>query len=164
MSTTTKYTIRPPQSHAEWDTVKKLLHDYRNEFEDQTCFTSFEEELQNIEGLYADPRKHKLIAVAQPGNQIVGCVGMRTLSPGVAEMKRLYIVPSHRGEKLGELLAQEIISIAVKMKFKFMLLDTMHEMQAAQKLYQKLGFEKTEPYDHQDPAKVVCYKKNLESP
>ena len=162
MMNTTNYTIRPPQSKAEWDTVRKMLEDYRNEFEDQSCFTSFDEELRNIEGLYADPRKHKLIAVEQRGNKIVGCVGMRTLGPGVAEMKRLYVVPSHRSGKLGEKLAREIISIATKMKYKFMLLDTINEMHAAQHLYEKLGFKKTEPYDHQDPAKVVCYVKSLE--
>ncbi len=58
MMTKSTFTIRPPQSKDEWDVVRQLLIDYRNEFDDKTCFTSFEEELQNIEGVYADPRKH----------------------------------------------------------------------------------------------------------
>ena len=161
MMTNPTYTIRPPQSKDEWDVVRQLLIDYQNEFDDKTCFTSFEEELQNIEGVYADPRKHKLIVVEQPGNKIVGCVGLRTYSPGVAEMKRLYVIPSHRGLHLGSRLAKEIISIASKMKFEKMILDTMYEMQDAQKLYQRLGFVVTGPYDHQDPLKVVCYEKML---
>lgn len=160
--TTANYTIRPPQSKAEWDIVRNLLEDYRNEFEDQSCFTSFDEEQRNIEGYYADPRKQKLIAVEQPGNKIIGFVGMRTLSPGVAEMKRLYVIPSHRGQQLGERLANEIISFARKMKYKTMVLDTMNEMEAARHLYQKLGFNTTTPYNNQDPEKVECYEKKLD--
>lgn len=161
MMTNSTFTIRPPQSKDEWDVVRQLLIDYRNEFDDKTCFTSFDDELQNIEGVYADPRKHKLIAIEQPGNKIVGCVGVRMFASGVAEMKRLYVIPSHRGLHLGSKLAKEIISIATKMKFDKMILDTMHEMQDAQKLYQRLGFVMAEPYDHQDPNKVVCFEKML---
>lgn len=157
------YTIRPPQSKAEWEVVKKLLLDYRQEFDDETCFTSFEDEMENIERLYSDPRKHKLIAVEQPGNKIVGCVGLRALSSDVSEMKRLYVIPAHRKSGLGKKLAEEIISIAKKMKFKSMVLDTMHEMKAAQQLYEDLGFHKSAPYDHQDPEKLVCYEINFQT-
>jgi putative acetyltransferase len=155
------YSIRPPQSKEEWNVVRKLLQDYRNEFDDKTCFTSFDEEMENIEGYYADPRKHKLIAIEQPGNKIVGCVGLRALSPDVAEMKRLYVIPSHRGTGIGKRLAEEIITVAGKMKFKSMVLDTMHEMQDAQRLYQRMGFAVAEPYDNQDTSKMVCYEKSL---
>lgn len=156
------YSIRPPQSREEWEEVRHLLVDYRNEFDDKTCFTSFDEELENIERVYADPRKYKLVAVEHPGNKIVGCVGLREFSPGVAEMKRLYVIPSHRGLHLGKKLAEEIISIATKMKYKKMILDTMNEMKDAQKLYKRMGFVEAEPYDNQDTSKVVCYEKNLE--
>lgn len=141
--------------------MRALLQNYRSEFDDQTCFTSFDEEMENIEGYYADPRKHKLIAIEQPGNKIVGCVGLRALSPEVAEMKRLYVVPSHRGSGIGKKLAEEIISVASKMKFKKMVLDTMHEMKDAQQLYQRLGFVVAEPYEDQDLTKMVCYEKIL---
>src|SRR5687768_10649370 len=161
MVKTHTYTLRPPQSQEEWNAVRRLLHDYRNEFEDQTCFTSFDDEMVNIEGYYADPRKYKLIAVEQPGNKIVGCVGLRSLSPDLSEMKRLYVIPSHRNLGLGKKLAEEIISIAAKMKYKKMILDTMHEMEDAQKLYEKLGFVVTEPHDPDDKRNVVYYQKSL---
>ncbi len=161
MMTNLTYTIRPPQSKKEWDIVRQLLIHYRDEFEDKSCFTSFDEELENIEGVYADPRKAKLIAVEQPGNEIVGCVGLRTLEPGVAEMKRLYVKPTHRRLKLGKKLAEEIISMATKMKFKKILLDTMEEMNEANELYTQLGFTIIPPYNQQDPLKVTCYEKIL---
>lgn len=158
---TPTYHIRPPKYSSEWDEIRRLLVDYKNEFEDDTCFTSFEAELTNIEALYAEAGRYKLIAVEEPGGKVVGCVAMRTLSPGLAEMKRLYVVPSHRRLHLGRKLADEIINVAREQGYERMILDTMVEMQDAQKLYRRLGFEVMEPYNHQDPAKVVCYEKIL---
>ena len=155
------YVIRPPASKKEWDVVRNMLQSYQDEFEDQTCFTSFEEELRNIERFYADPRKYKLIAVEYPGNTIVGCVGLRALSAEVAEMKRLYVIPSHRGLHIGKMLAEEIISVAQKMKFHKIVLDTMHEMHSAQKLYKGLGFVTTPPHDATDTRNVVYFEKVL---
>lgn len=155
------YVIRPPQTAEEWATVKQLLIDYKNEFDDDTCFTSFEEELSHIEALYREPGKYKLIAVEEPGGTVAGCVAMRTLAPGVAEMKRLYVAPSYRGMHLGRRLAEEIIELAAHLGYRRMILDTMMEMKDAQRLYRRLGFEVMEPYNHQNPDKVVCYEKVL---
>ena len=157
----TTYTIRPPATSSEWNIVKQLLIDYRNEFDDETCFTSFEEEFNNLEAVYAEPGKWKLIVVEEPSMKIVGCVGVRTLSPHVAEMKRLYIIPSHRGLHLGKRLALEIIELVKKNHYNRMLLDTMLEMRDAQRLYEKLGFRVVGPYDHQDLSKLICYEKLL---
>jgi RimJ/RimL family protein N-acetyltransferase len=79
--------------------VKKLLIDYRNEFDDQTCFTSFEQEMENIELYYSDSDKIKLIVVDESNDTIAGCVAMRSFSPEIAEMKRLYVAPAYRGFK-----------------------------------------------------------------
>lgn len=156
-----EYIIRPPETNEEWAVIPELLLDYRKEFDDETCFTSFEEELANIRFVYEAPGSHFFIAIHEPDKKVVGCVGMRTLSPGVAEMKRLYVIPSHRGNHIGENLALELLSYAEEAGYKNMLLDTMNEMHAAQKLYQQLGFVKTEPYRDQDPLKVICYEKRF---
>jgi ribosomal protein S18 acetylase RimI-like enzyme len=155
------YTLRSPQTQSEWGVIPGLLLDYRNEFDDATCFTSFEEEMADVQHVYSLPGSHLIIAVENNSQKIVGCVAMRTLFPGVAEMKRLYVVPSHRGFQLGKKLAIAIISFAKENKFKSMLLDTMYEMRAAQHLYQELGFEVINPYNDQDPSKVICYEKKF---
>jgi len=155
------FTIRSPQSSDEWEVVKKLLIDYRNEFDDQTCFTSFEQEMDNIEQYYSDTDKIKLIAVDEETETVAGCVAMRPYKPGVAEMKRLYVVPAFRGYKLGRMLAEAIIEKAVEQGFHSMILDTMYEMQAAQQLYYNLGFHTIPPYHQQDESKVICFEKQL---
>ena len=153
----TTYIIRPPNSASEWQSVRNLLIDYHNEFDDKTCFTSFEAELNNIENLYAAPDKVKLIAQDESTGQIVGCVAFRSIAPGVAEMKRLYVMPSHRRNKLGKLLAERIISRAKQMGYNDMVLDTMTEMKAARKLYEQLGFNVIPPYSDQETRNVICY-------
>lgn len=153
----TAFIIRPPQNASEWQTVRRLLIDYHNEFDDKTCFTSFEEELNSIEQLYAAPDRVKLIAQDESTGEIVGCVALRAIAPGVAEMKRLYVMPSYRGHQLGKLLAERIISKAKQMGFHDMVLDTMLEMKAARKLYEKLGFSEIPPYSDQEARNVICY-------
>lgn len=155
------YIIRPPQTREEWKQIPGLLLDYRNEFDDKTCFTSFEEEIADIEKVYNVPGSQLFIAIDDSDKKIVGCVAMRTLSADVAEMKRLYVIPSYRGFLIGEKLALEIISYAEEKKYTRMILDTMNVMHAAQKLYLHLGFTRIEPYRDQDPMKVVCYEKKF---
>jgi ribosomal protein S18 acetylase RimI-like enzyme len=155
------FIIRSPQSSEEWEVVKKLLIDYRNEFDDQTCFTSFEQEMDNIEVYYSEPDKIKLIALDEENGMIAGCVAMRAFTPEIAEMKRLYVVPAYRGYKLGRQLAEAIIEKAVEYGYHSMILDTMYEMQAAQQLYYNLGFHTIPPYNQQDESKVICFEKTL---
>jgi ribosomal protein S18 acetylase RimI-like enzyme len=153
--------IRHPQNKAEWAGVVRLLQAYRNEFNDDTCFTSFEQELTDIEQIYAKGTHVKLVCVAVPEDILAGCVALKVFSPGVVEMKRLYVTPSHRGHHVGLMLAEAIIAVAIERGYQKMVLDTMIEMKAAQQLYRHLGFEVIPPYNHQDPEKVICFEKML---
>ena len=155
------YTIRSPKNKEEWDVVKKLLLDYRHEFNDDTCFTSFEEEMANIEQYYAGEDMLKLIAVANKDGAIAGCVALKKFAPGVVEMKRLYVDPLYRGHHLGRSLVEALIIHANKKGYHKMILDTMVEMKAAQHLYHQLGFSIIAPYNHQDTAKLICFEMNL---
>lgn len=141
--------------------VKKLLLDYRGEFDDDTCFTSFEEELADIENLYAKPGKAKLIAIAGDTGDIAGCVAYQPFAPGIVEMKRLYVAPPHRGHQVGRLLAEAIISLALKNGFEHIYLDTMPVMKAAQSLYAQLGFRIIPPYNGQEHNGMICYGLDL---
>lgn len=155
------FIIRTPQSAAEWQSVRLLLMDYHNEFDDKTCFTSFEAEMSNIENLYADPTKAKLIAIDPKNGGLAGCVALREISAGVAEMKRLYVPPTYRRHHLGKALAIAIMNKARDMGYHTMVLDTMQEMRTAQQLYEGLGFEIIPPYNDQATRNVICYGKTL---
>ena len=155
------FIIRSPENGNEWATVKDMLVAYWNEFEDKTCFTSFEDEMSHIQHLYAASDKCKLIAIDTKQDKIAGCIALRQFDYGIAEMKRLYVVPEFRGQQLGRLLTEAILQRASAMGFVSMILDTMMEMKAAQNLYRKLGFHIIPPYHHQDEHKIICYEKIL---
>jgi len=161
--TTTPYIIRPPQTGEEWETVKKLLLDYRQEFNNDACFTSFDTELADIANLYAREGNIKLIAITEPGEDIVGCIASQELAPGITEMKRLYVVPEHRSKKLGRILVERIIAIAEENGYHKIQLDTMPEMKAAQQLYDRLGFKVIKPYKSEGQERMICYEKILKN-
>ncbi len=119
--------------------------------------------MANIESLYAQEGLLKLIAVSAMDGEIVACIAYRTFEAGVAEMKRLYVKPAHRGRHLGRILAETIIAVAKERGFDKIILDTMVEMKAAQQLYHQLGFYMIPPYDDQDPERIVCYEKQLQA-
>lgn len=159
----TRYILRKPASGDEWNIVRQLLMDYRDEFNNDTCFSSFEEEMARIEELYSRPGHIKIIAVDRQDSTIAGCVALQPFTPGIAEMKRLYVVPEHRGNHLGKQLAESIIQEAARSGYEKIYLDTMKEMVTAQKLYHSLGFEIIPAYDDQDLSRLICYGKILQS-
>ena len=72
------------------------------------CFQGFERELAELPGCYAPPSGRLLIA--RVGGDVVGCVGLRPLEPGVCEMKRLWVEPGFSGAGIGRRLAETIVA------------------------------------------------------
>ena len=98
------------------------------------CFQGFERELAELPGAYAPPEGRLLIA--RVGGDVVGCVGLRPLEPGICEMKRLWVEPGFGGRGIGRALAESIVAAAREIGYERMRLDTLPErMPAAQHLY-----------------------------
>ena len=120
--------------------VRTLFVEYRAELAVEPCFHSFDEEIASLPGVYVPPAGKLLLAsvVGQP----VGCIGLRPFPmEGACEMKRLYVRPPFRGDKLGKQLAERIIEEARALGYKSMRLDSHPPtMEAAIKMYRKLGF------------------------
>jgi len=123
--------------------VRSLFRQYRAELPLQYRFRSFESE--GLPGEYGPPQGKLLLALVS--GQPAGCVGLRPFpQEATCEMKRLYVRPGFRGRKLGRELAERVLQEARALGYRRLRLDTHPPtMQAAVRMYRKLGFQEITP-------------------
>lgn len=76
-----------------------------------------------------------------------GCVGLRLVAPGVAELTRLYVLPAARRTGGGRALLAAAEDAAVRLGADTMRLDTRRDLVEARALYAAQGYEEIEPYN-----------------
>ena len=139
--------LRGAASEAEIETVRTLFREYEKSLGISLCFQNFAEEVAGLPGDYAPPDGRLLIAFV--GRRPAGCVALRRIGEGVAEMKRLYVRLRFRGMKLGRQLTEAVLEEARSIGYRAVRLDTLPSMREAQTLYLSMGFTDIPPYnDH----------------
>lgn len=141
--------------------AKELIREYAQSLEFDLGFQDFDKEMENFPGQYVSPRGSLYIALNL--NDPIGCVALRDLGQGVCEMKRLYVRPAFRGQKVGRLLAEMVIKAAKDMGYNYMRLDTIPSMKHANMLYAPLGFKKIPPYRFNPIEGATFFELNLQS-
>ena len=86
------------------------------------------------------------LLLASDGDVAFGIACLRRIGPATAEIKRMYVEPSHRGAGGGRALLDRLIALATEAGYERILLDSPDFMTAAHGLYRSSGFEETEPY------------------
>lgn len=141
--------------------ARALIQEYTNALGIDLGFQDFEQEMAGFPGAYAPPGGRLLLAL--DGAEAAGCVGIRRLEPETCEMKRLYIRPAYRGHRLGRRLVEAALEQARVMGYSAMYLDTLPGMDAAIRLYESFGFQRTAPY-YSNPIPGALFFKLLLSP
>ena len=98
--------------------------------------------------------------VAYHEGRAVGCGGVRKLSPEVAEMKRLYVAPEARKLGAGLALMRAMEDAARESGCTVARLDTDPALQEAQRLFERLGYRQTSPYND-NPNAGAWWEKDL---
>ncbi len=161
MDTIDSIEIREAHGAELLPTVRQLFREYAESIEVDLCFQGFEAELESLPGKYAPPEGGLLLAFA--GSESAGCVALRPIAAGVAELKRLYVRPAWRRHGLGRLLTERILDRARRIGYGCVRLDTLGSMKPAIALYESLGFRRIEPYYHNPSACAVFMELNFKA-
>jgi carbonic anhydrase len=150
------------QSQEDLETMRQLMLEYAAERGLDLGFQGFDQEVATLPGAYGAPEGTLLMA--RIDGVPAGCVGVRRSSPGIAELKRLYLRPGGRGSGLGRALVTAAIEWARVAGYRLMRLDTVPGMEVAQELYRSLGFREIPPYRHNPIPGVKFFELELTGP
>ena len=95
-----------------------------------------------------------LLVAEDPVGDLVGTAGVRSLEPGVGEIKRMWIRPARQGLGLGRRLLSRCLDEARALGFRVLRLDTERRMATALHLYRSCGFTEIPDYNGNPRAQV----------
>lgn len=100
------------------------------------------------------------LLIAQLFAEPVGCGAIRTLQPGIAEIKRMWVSPKIRGLGVGRRLLAELERVARKRKMRAIRLDTNESLGEAMRLYRSSGYREIDRYND-NPYAQRWFEKTL---
>jgi len=136
--------FRIASGDAEFEDGKSLFRKYAEHIGIDLSFQNFSNELTTVDVQYNKPKGALLLAYAN--KRAVGCVAIRDLGNGIAELKRMFVLPEFQGLGIGRKMMVTIIDVAKELDYKTMRLDTLAGMSGALKLYRDFGFYEIPAY------------------
>jgi ribosomal protein S18 acetylase RimI-like enzyme len=106
--------------------------------EDVPAWKGFDQEVATLPGVYAPPAGRLLLAM-QDG-QPAGIVCLKAHDATTSELKRLYVSPTFRGQKIGQQLVNLLVEEARQASYQRIVLDSHCSMTKAHAIYQEAGF------------------------
>jgi GNAT superfamily N-acetyltransferase len=114
---------------------------------------------ERMPGPYVAPRGGLWLALV--GDVAIGCVALRPLDDGTAEVKRMFVDPAWRGRGAGRALLEALIDGARARGYETLRLGTLDDMMIAQALYHSLGFRPIARYRPDELIDTRFYELSL---
>lgn len=146
-------------SQQEFDDAIELFKEYANAINFDAGFKNFRAELASLNTHYSAP--DGCLLLAYKNNEAVGCIAVRKMQQGVAELKRFYVKPNFRQFKVGARLLDSAVANAKQLHFHYLRLEVIPTLTKAKELYHSFGFYSIEPYQTVALEGTAYMEKNL---
>ena len=106
-------------------------------------FALSDTEVDAMSAAYAAPRSAYF--VVEEEGRVLGGAGIAPLdggAPDTCELRKMYFLPAARGRGLGERVLRRCLEQARAFGFRRCYLETLTSMDAAMKLYERIGFRR----------------------
>lgn len=102
------------------------------------------------------------VVLALVDGEAVGCGALRSRDSQTGEVKRMFVSPSARGQGAGAAIVAELEAIALELGHRRLVLETIADLESANRLYARSGFVRIPNYPpYEDIVESVCYGKSL---
>lgn len=91
------------------------------------------------------------VLVGYLGGEAAGTVAIYRMEAEHCELKSMFVPPEYRKNGVAAALCDAVIALAKTQEYQFVRLTTGVRQLAAQRLYQRLGFEMVPPWDSYPP-------------
>lgn len=135
----------------------------------QALVVLLDRELKNYDGpdhaFYSqynkiDQIQHVVVAYAD--EQVVGCGAFKPFGDGSVEIKRMYVRPEYRGQRIAEKILSELEIWAEETGATICVLETGQRQQPAVRLYQRSGYQRIPNYgQYIGVENSICMQKNI---
>jgi putative acetyltransferase len=131
------------------ESIAKVIRDIFHELNAPKVGTAYADPiLDTLYEVYQEPRS--IYYVVELEGKVVGGCGVAPLemlnpvqqdNTKVCELQKMYFAPEIRGTGFAERIINQCLEFANQQGFKICYLETLSFMTAAQKLYERMGFE-----------------------
>lgn len=138
--------------------IRAILFSSLNEYE---IAVSDNYSVADIDSIDGRNNSEKVFVLARD-DSVIGFVILIPIDEDSIELKRLYLTPSARGQKLGKYLLNYAIDFAAKNSYRCIRLETTSKFKEAVSLYKKHGFIEMKNVE-KAPGHDLAFEKILKS-
>lgn len=109
----------------------------------------------SLDAMVSAAQRDGVFYLLEVDGALVGMGALRRFGDGVAEVKRMYVRPEHRGRRLGATLLAQLVQDARALGYAELRLDTGPFMGAAHRTYESAGFVDRDPYEGAEVPKAL---------
>lgn len=136
-----------------------MLIENDRSFREYLTIQRYEEEIDHLEEKYGMPMGRLYLTFCD--GEAAGCIGLKKIDEKNCEMKRLYVRPQFREQRIGRLLVEKIIVDARKIGYSHMLLDTLPFLEKAIQMYERFGFYTIDRYNDSPMSTSIYMRLDL---